>query len=89
MSETGRSRAASLAHLRRGLLERGDAIPLPLTMAAIYHSPGDSTGYNQYGRFSNPTWDAVETMLGHLESAPCRAFPSGMAAHRLDMGIVL
>lgn len=80
MSEKASSRAAALPHLRRGGLAKGDAIPLPLTMAAIFHAPGDATGFNQYGRFSNPTWDAVEHMLGHLEDAPCVAFPSGMAA---------
>lgn len=74
------ARAACLAHLRDGQMERGDPIPPPLVMASIYHSPGDSTGFHQYGRFSNPTWAAVEEMLGHLEDAPCVGFPSGMAA---------
>ena len=80
MSETARSRAASLAHLRRDGLAKGDPIPLPLTMAAIFHNPGDGAGYSQYGRYSNATWDAVEHMLAHLEDAPCVGFPSGMAA---------
>ncbi|MEI9418974.1 cystathionine gamma-lyase [Mesorhizobium sp. Cs1321R2N1] len=80
MSETAKSRAAALLHLRRGRFAMGDSIPLPLTMAAIFHAPGDATGFNQYGRFSNPTWDAVEHMLSHLEDAPCVGFPSGMAA---------
>ncbi|GAA2875693.1 cystathionine gamma-lyase [Aminobacter niigataensis] len=80
MTNASSSRAAKLAHLRRARLSVGDPIPLPLTMAAIFHAPGDATGFNQYGRFSNPTWDAVEEMLGHLEDAPCVAFPSGMGA---------
>ena len=80
MSETAGSRAASLAHLRSDGLTRGDPIPLPLTMAAIFHTPGDSTGFNQYGRFSNPTWDALEEVLSHLEGAPTVGFHSGMAA---------
>jgi cystathionine gamma-lyase len=80
MSETAKSRAAALPHLRRARLAKGDSIPLPLTMAAVFHAPGDATGFNQYGRFSNPTWGAVEEMLAHLEDAPCVAFPSGMAA---------
>lgn len=79
MSDTAR-RAAELSHLRDSTFAKGDPIPLPLTMAAIYHAPGDATGFNQYGRFSNPTWAAVEHMLGHMENAPCVAFPSGMAA---------
>jgi cystathionine gamma-lyase len=80
MSETSQSRAASLVHLRGKKLQKGEPIPLPLTLAATFHTPGDATGFDQYGRFSNPTWDAVETMLSHLENAPCVAFPSGMAA---------
>lgn len=79
MSDTAR-RTAELSHLRDSDFAKGDPIPLPLTMAAIYHAPGDATGFNQYGRFSNPTWAAVEEMLGHMEGAPCVAFPSGMAA---------
>lgn len=80
METPSKSRAAGLAHLRRAGLSKGDPIPLPLTMASVFHAPGDATGFNQYGRFSNPTWTAVEHMLAHLEDAPCVAFPSGMAA---------
>lgn len=80
MLDQDTSRAARLTHLRRGELERGDPVPVPLTMAAIYHLPGDPSGFRQYGRFNNPTWDAVEAMLSHLEDAPAVAFPSGMAA---------
>jgi cystathionine gamma-lyase len=80
MTDNAQARAARLIHLRRSGYSLGDPVPLPLTMAATYHSPGDATGYNQYGRFSNPTWDAVEKVLAHLEDAPCVAFPSGMAA---------
>jgi cystathionine gamma-lyase len=79
-SASAKSRAAALAHLRRDTLAKGDSIPLPLTMAAVFHAPGDATGFHQYGRFSNPTWDAVEHMIAHLEDAPSVGFPSGMAA---------
>ena len=80
MTETPQSRAARLAHLRRAELNKGDPVSLPLTLAAMYHLPGDPAGFNQYGRFANPTWDAVELLLGHLEDATAVAFPSGMAA---------
>nr|MBA3447163.1 cystathionine gamma-lyase [Pseudaminobacter sp.] len=80
MSDNAQARAARLIHLRRKDYALGDPVPLPLTMAATFHAPGDATGYNEYGRFSNPTWDAVEHVLGHLEDATCVAFPSGMAA---------
>jgi cystathionine gamma-lyase len=80
MTESSRSRAAALPHLRRKQLQKGDPVPLPLTMASIYHLPGDPAGFAQYGRFDNPTWEAAEHLLSHLEDAPCLAFPSGMAA---------
>lgn len=80
MTDSLRSRAADIPHLRRKQLQKGHPVPLPLTMASIYHLPGDPAGVAQYGRYDNPTWQAVEHLLGHLEDAPCLAFPSGMAA---------
>lgn len=80
MTDTPLSRAARLPHLRRDELAKGDPVPLPLTMASIFHLPGDPAGFSQYGRFDNPTWRAVEKLLGHLEDAPALAFPAGMAA---------
>ncbi|MET3523108.1 cystathionine gamma-lyase [Mesorhizobium abyssinicae] len=80
MSETAKSRAAALAHLRSRDFVKGDPIPLPLTMASIFHTPGEEAGFDQYGRYDNPTWRAVEHALGHLEDAHCLAFPSGMGA---------
>jgi cystathionine gamma-lyase len=80
MNDPQKKRAARLAHLRRAELEKGDPVPLPLTIAAMYHLPGDPTGFRGYGRFGNPTWDAVEKLLSSLEDAPALAFPSGMAA---------
>jgi cystathionine gamma-lyase len=80
MTDSPASRAANLAHLRRRKLAKGDPVPLPLTMASIFNLPGDPAGFRQYGRFDNPTWEAAEEMLGHLENATAVAFPSGMAA---------
>ncbi len=80
MTDSPAARAAQLAHLRRRKLVKGDPVPLPLTMASIFNLPGDPAGFSQYGRFDNPTWDAAEEMLGHLEDATAIAFPSGMAA---------
>lgn len=73
-------RAAELAHIRGRRLAKGDPVPPPLTLAAMYHLPGDPGAFNQYGRSENPTWEAVEDMLGHLDDAGAVAFPSGMAA---------
>lgn len=80
MSETNQSRAARLTHLRGETLAKGEPVALPLTMASMFHLPGDPAGFSQYGRFNNPTWDAVEKLLGHLEGATALGFPSGMAA---------
>jgi cystathionine gamma-lyase len=80
MTDTTSSRAASLPHLRRQKLSKGDPVTLPLTLASTYHLPGDPGTFNQYGRFDNATWEAAEELLSHLEDAPCLAFPSGMAA---------
>ena len=80
MTETANSRAARLLHLRAETLAKGDPVALPLTMASMYHLPGDPSGHAQYGRFSNATWEHLEAALGLLENAGAAAFPSGMAA---------
>ena len=49
--------------------------------ASAYHLPGDPKGVEyQYARFDNPTWAALEEVIGRLESGPALVFPSGMAA---------
>ena len=80
MTDEQAARAADLIHLRRRKLQKGDPVPLPITPAAMFNLPGNPAGFAQYGRFDNPTWEAVEHMLSHLEDAPAIAFPSGMAA---------
>lgn len=73
-------KAGDLLHLRGNTLSKGDPVALPLTMSSMYHLPGDPDGGPSYGRVDNPTWSQLEHALGHLEQAPCLAFPSGMAA---------
>jgi cystathionine gamma-lyase len=80
MTDNQEARAAHLLHLRQRGLAKGDPVGLPMTATSMYHLPGDPAGFRQYGRFDNPTWEAVEEMLGHMEDAPALAFPSGMAA---------
>ena len=77
---TSDDRAARLSHLRREALAKGDPLALPLVMTSVYNLPGDPAGHHQYGRYDNPTWEALEHALSILEDAPCIAFPSGMAA---------
>ncbi len=60
---------------------KGEPVPPPVVFAAKYHLPGDpADAAYQYGRFHNPTWDALEKMLAVLEGAEVCCFPSGMAA---------
>ncbi len=80
MPDQAQVRAAELAHLRGKNLAPGDPVALPLTLASTFHLPGSPAGFRQYGRYDNPTWEAVEALLGHLEGATAVAFPSGMAA---------
>ena len=81
MTETDADRAARLLHLRHAALEKGAPLALPLTLASMYHLPGDpEPGVPGYGRSDNPTWTALEDRLAALEDAPALAFPSGMAA---------
>lgn len=80
MKDDETARAATPPLPRRGKLRKGDPVPPPIVNASMYHLPGDPSGFRQYGRFDNPTWEAAEESLSHLEDAPALAFPSGMAA---------
>src|SRR6478752_1656378 len=48
----------------------------PIVMAATYVAGGDL----EYGRYGNPTWTALEDVLGALEGGRCLTFASGLAA---------
>jgi cystathionine gamma-lyase len=49
--------------------------------ASAYHLPGDQAGVKyQYGRFDNPTWAALESVIEKLEGGPAITFASGVAA---------
>ena len=49
--------------------------------ASAFHLPGDQAGVKyQYGRFDNPTWAALEEVIGRLEGGPALTFASGVAA---------
>ncbi len=71
---------ARTLHHGVGAAKAGDLIVPPIVPAAVYHLPGTPSGPYQYGRWSNPTWDALEGALAVLEDAEVAAFPSGMAA---------
>src|SRR5712691_3730574 len=71
---------AQTLHHGQGAAKAGDLVVPPIIPAAVYHLPGEPSGLYKYGRWSNPTWDAVEDALAILEDAQVAAFPSGMAA---------
>jgi cystathionine gamma-lyase len=68
--------------LHRNTKERDPGTPFtpPITLASVFALPDGVEADHQYGRWSNPTWSALEHALEVLEGAPSVAFPSGMAA---------
>ncbi len=61
-----------------GRPERGPDEPLnaPPVLASTFHAGGPIA----YGRDGNPTWTALEEVIGVLEGGAALAFASGMAA---------
>jgi cystathionine gamma-lyase len=73
--------AAKLLHHYGTDLAPGESVVPAIWPTAVFHLPGNpSNAPYQYGRFHNPTWEALESALGLLEGADAVAFPSGMAA---------
>lgn len=89
MTTDDNARAASLLHLHREVLAKGDPVPPQITLAAMYHLPGDPAGVRTYGRADNPNWEVLEQALAHLEGAETVVFPSGMAAIAAPLFAVL
>lgn len=72
---------ARLLHHYGSHLAPGDSVIPPIVPTAVFHLPGTpSDARYQYGRFHNPTWEALEEALSLLEGAETVIFPSGMAA---------
>lgn len=81
MSKDRDELAARLVHHLSAQLEPGQSVVPGIFPAAVFHLPGNpSNAPYQYGRFHNPTWDALEAALSLLEDAEVVTFPSGMAA---------
>lgn len=72
--------AARLLHHRETDMVPGATVVPPIIPASIYYLPDMPTARDQYGRWTNPTWSAVEDALGLIEDAECVVVPSGMAA---------
>jgi cystathionine gamma-lyase len=73
------TRFADALHHGLQALAPNAAFTPPITLASQYLVPGTPAGPFQYGRWSNPTWQALEDALTVLEGAPALILPSGMA----------
>ena len=62
--------------LGRPAREPGAPVNEPVTFTSTYVADGPVS----YARVSNPTWEALEEVLGSLEGGPALAFASGLAA---------
>lgn len=71
---------ARCLHHGQDRMQPGDPVEPPIVPASVYFLPGDPTATHQYGRWTNPTWTALEERLSVLEDAETVIFPSGMAA---------
>lgn len=81
MSDTIDTLAAKLLHHYGAGLSPGESVVPAIWPTAVFHLPGNpSNAPYVYGRYHNPTWEALEGALGLLEGAECVLLPSGMAA---------
>lgn len=74
-------RLLAMLHHRAHQLRPGDSIAEPLVPTSVYHLPDDPAPDRIYGRVANPTVQAAEERLAHLEDARTILFSSGMAAY--------
>jgi cystathionine gamma-synthase len=65
-------------------LEVDGPINVPVVLSSTFHAGGPVA----YGRTSNPTWEALEEVVGVLEGGRALAFASGMAAISTVMDII-
>ncbi|SOC56641.1 trans-sulfuration enzyme family protein [Ornithinimicrobium cerasi] len=62
----------------------GAPVNVPVTFTSTYVADGEVN----YARVSNPTWEALEEVLGALEGGVARVFASGLAAIAAVVGTV-
>ena len=68
--------ATDVVHLGRPRPEPGAPVNPPVVMSSTFHQGGEPV----YGRDGNPTWSALEEVLGALEGGRAHVFASGLAA---------
>lgn len=76
--------ATQVVALGRPARTPGAPVNEPVTLTSTYVADG---GVN-YARVSNPTWEALEEVLGALEGGVARVFASGLAAVAAVVGTV-
>lgn len=69
----------------RGAGRPGDPVNPPVTFATVFHEEDGRLGYAREG---NPTWVALEEVLGALEGGEAVAFSSGIAAIDATLALV-
>jgi cystathionine gamma-synthase len=65
-----------VVHLGRPAPEPGGPSNVPIVLSSTFRQGGPLL----YGRDGNPTWEAVEAVIGGLEGGESRLFGSGLAA---------
>ncbi len=83
MSEISGKRSLGSQVVHAGLVpaKQGNPFMQGPAFASTFHLSGEvDASVHQYGRFHNPTWDALEAAIGELEQGRAIVFPSGMAA---------
>jgi cystathionine gamma-lyase len=77
---TTHKRFTQALHHGTAQAQANDAFNAGIHPVSAYCVPGLPAGPHQYGRWSNPTWTALEETLSLLEGADTMIVPSGMAA---------
>lgn len=84
------SLASRVVHAGHNKAQQGQPFVQSPVFASTFHMSGDVDSQNyQYGRFHNPSWEALEQGLGELEQGRAIIFPSGMAASAAVMTALL
>ncbi|RIQ27338.1 trans-sulfuration enzyme family protein [Jiangella rhizosphaerae] len=79
-----RSPATRVVTTGRPAAEPDAPLNEPVTFASTFHAGGDVG----YGRYGNPSWTALESVLGDLEGGRALAFASGLAASSAVMSLL-
>jgi cystathionine gamma-lyase len=79
MNDSISQRFAQVMHQHSKSSAPNSAFNAGIHPASAFHVQGDPSGPYQYGRWANPSWQALEDALSLLEDAQSIIVPSGMA----------